>query len=246
MAPAAPMRSSKSSRRAETLPARWSLRLAVERLGTDTPKSVPSEIEELVVTGAPEPQRVRRYRLDVVETPAPARGPSTFAGKTFAIFDGNTIGAALADRLSAEGAIVRRIDQGDVVGEVDGFVDLGVVDGVTTMREMFERVRAAAIGGAKLIYVATMGGELGRGGYGGPAGLIKTVAAEWPDVRARALVDLDSTDDAAAMIHRELHADDHHVEIGYVGGVRSSLEVRARGSSPRSLRDPRSTPTPSC
>ena len=69
-----------------------------------------------------------------------------------------------------------------------------------------------------------MNGELGRGGHGGPAGLIKTVAAEWPDVRAR-VVDLDSTDDAAATLHRELHADDHHVEIGYVSGVRSSLEV---------------------
>ena len=60
----------------------------------------------------------------------------------------------------------------------------------TTMRAMFERVRGAAMGGAKLIFVATMHGELGRGGFGGPAGLIKTVAAEWPDVRAR-VVDLD-------------------------------------------------------
>ena len=197
----------------------------VQRLGTDAPKAVPSEVEELVTKPiAVDAQRVRRYRLDVVDAPAPVNGSSTFAGKTFAIYDGNAIGAALAARLTEEGAIVRRIDHGDAVGEVDGFVDLGVVDGVTTMREMFERVRAAAVGGAKLIYVATMGGQLGRGGYGGPAGLIKTVAAEWPDVRAR-LVDLDSTDDAAAMIHRELHADDHHVEIGYVGGVRSSLEV---------------------
>ena len=135
-----------------------------------------------------EAARVRRYRLDVVDAPAPAATAATaatFAGKTFAIFDGHAIGAALAERLEAEGAIVRRIDRGDAVPDVHGFVDLGVVDGVTTMREMFERVRAAALGGAKLIYVATMGGQLGRGGHGGPAGLIKTVAAEWPDVHVR-------------------------------------------------------------
>jgi NAD(P)-dependent dehydrogenase (short-subunit alcohol dehydrogenase family) len=157
----------------------------------------------------------------VIEAPAPVNGHTSFAGKRFAIHDGGLIGDALGARLAAEGATVIR---GLPEEAVDGYVDLATVNGVDTMRSMFERVRGAAMGGAKLIYVATMNGELGRGGHGGPAGLIKTVAAEWPEVRAR-VVDLDSTEDAAATLHRELHADDHHVEIGYVAGVRSSLEV---------------------
>jgi len=204
----------------------------VERLDVSKPApAAESEVEQLVVTPAmaeavTAPSReltaaVQRYRLGVIATPAPANGYTSFAGKRFAIFDGGAIGDALGAKLTAEGATVFR----EIPNEpVDGYVDLAIVDGITTMREMFERVRGAAIGGAKLIYVATMNGELGRGGVGGPAGLIKTVAAEWPDVRAR-VVDLETHHDAAGTLHRELHADDHHVEIGYVGGVRSSLEV---------------------
>ncbi|HEY6040159.1 MAG TPA: SDR family NAD(P)-dependent oxidoreductase, partial [Kofleriaceae bacterium] len=228
----------------------------VERMDMSKPgPAAPSEVEQLVTEPAGEPadeivvtgdkaerlaSAVQRYRLGMVEVPVPVNGHTSFAGKKLSIYDGGLIGDALAARLQAEGAIVFR---GIPDETIDGFIDLGVVDGVETMRGMFERVRAAALGGAKLIYVATMNGELGRGGHGGPAGLIKTVAAEWPDVRAR-VVDLDSIDsaapsgaaalpgearhaidDAAATLHRELHADDHHVEIGYVAGVRSSLEV---------------------
>ncbi len=206
----------------------------VERLDTTKPApAAGSEVEELVTARAITGQipisspsgeltaAVQRYRLGVVAAPAPANGHTSFAGKRFAIHDGGAIGDALGAKLAAEGAVVFR----EIPNEaVDGYIDLATVTGVTTMREMFERVRGAAMGGAKLIYVATMNGQLGRGGVGGPAGLIKTVAAEWPDVRAR-VVDLDTHDDAAGMLHRELHADDHHVEIGYVGGVRSSLEV---------------------
>ncbi|CAN5138421.1 hypothetical protein BH11MYX1_BH11MYX1_03800 [soil metagenome] len=201
----------------------------VERLDGSKPgPTAESEVEQLVVAPAiTEPitsgelTAVRRYRLGMIATPAPANGHTSFAGKRFAIFEGGAIGDALGDKLTAEGATVFRAIPNE---PVDGYVDLAIVDGVTTMREMFERVRGAAMGGATLIYVSTMNGELGRGGVGGPAGLIKTLAAEWPDVRAR-FVDLDTHDDAAGMLHRELHADDHHVEIGYVDGVRSSLEV---------------------
>src|SRR5207237_6230247 len=90
--------------------------------------------------------------------------------------------------------------------------------------------------GATSILVATTHGARGNGrgtdepgarrhAGGGPAGLIKTVAAEYPKLRAR-VVDLDAGDpDAAALLHRELHASDAHVEISYVAGVRSTLQV---------------------
>jgi NAD(P)-dependent dehydrogenase (short-subunit alcohol dehydrogenase family)/acyl carrier protein len=215
----------------EELATRKTLRALVawltDRLGngTVTPaKPVPSsEVEEMVTTAVQsEPVAIGRYKLAHVETPAPINGHSTFEGKRFAIFDGGAVGDALAAKLEAERATVRRFGVGEHVGEVDGFIDLGVVDGVTSMREMFERVREAAIGGAKWIYVATIGGRIN--GVGGPAGLMKTVAAEWPGIKAR-VVDLDPSADAATILHAELHANDHHVEIDYVDGVRSSLEV---------------------
>jgi acyl transferase domain-containing protein/NAD(P)H-dependent flavin oxidoreductase YrpB (nitropropane dioxygenase family)/NADP-dependent 3-hydroxy acid dehydrogenase YdfG/acyl carrier protein len=207
----------------------------VERLDTTKPApAAASELEELVTNPEPDPDiepavsargELRRYKLHVVETPAPLNGHTSFKAKRFGIYDGGAIGDALSAALINEGAIVTRGD--DALDNLDGFVDLGVVDGVSTMRAMFERIRGAVLGGARVIYVATMGGELGRGGFGGPAGLIKTLAAEFPDVRAR-VVDLESTEspaDTAAKLHHELHASDHHLEIGYIGGVRSSLEV---------------------
>jgi len=210
----------------------------VERLDTTKPApAAASELEELVTQPGPEPDEqepavsaraeLRRYKLHVVETPAPLNGHTSFSGKRLAIYDGGAVGDALASVLIAEGAVVSRAIDDDSLSNLDGYVDLGVVDGVSTMRAMFERVRGAVLGGARVIYVATMNGELGRGGFGGPAGLIKTLAAEFPDVRAR-VVDLEASDppgDAAAKLHGELHAGDHHLEIGYIGGVRSSFEV---------------------
>ena len=140
------------------------------------------------------------------------------------IHDGGDVGTALAARLEAAGASVRKIAHGEPIGEVDAFVDLGVVEGITSMRDMFVRVREAALGGAKTILVATRNGELGRAGAGGPAGLVKTLAAEWPAIACR-IVDLEPCADPAALVLAELHARDAHVEIGYVRGVRSSLEV---------------------
>ena len=81
----------------------------------------------------------------------------------------------------------------------------------------------------RVIYVATMNGELGRGGFGGPAGLIKTLAAEFPDVRAR-VVDLESTECAGECrgqaARRAVTRSDRHLEIGYIG--RRALELRGR------------------
>ena len=185
----------------------------------------PSELEEMITTPATTATMVRRYRLEIKEAPVSPSGSLSVAGKRFTIHDGGAIGTALAARLESDGASVRRIDAHEAVGEVDGFIDLGVVEGVTSMREMFIRVREAALGGARTILVATRNGELGRGsGSGGPAGLIKTVAAEWPAISAR-IVDLEPCADPAALIHAELLARDAHVEVGYVAGVRSILQV---------------------
>ena len=213
----------------EELATRKTLRALVawltERLAKDAATSH-APVTENIATPELSPTMVRRYRLDIREAPAPDSAHVTFEGKHFVIHDGGDVGLALTARLQAAGATVRHIDAHESVGEVDGFIDLGVVEGITTMRDMFLRVRAAAVGGAKTILVATMYGQFGRGGegIGGPAGLIKTLAAEWPAIKAR-VVDLEPCDDPAALLYAELCASDAHVEIGYVSGVRSSLEI---------------------
>jgi len=185
---------------------------------------------------------VTRYRLELVDAPTPPNGRPSLAGKRFAIFDGQgasgtaeqgptgSVAARLAARLAAEGAIARRIGPGESLGDVDGLVDLSARpgsslpagDGVTAMREMFERVRDAALSGVRWILLTTTSAR--ERGEGGPAGLIKTVAAEWPDIQAR-VVDLGTTCDPAEILHAELHADDHHLEVSYAHGDRASIEI---------------------
>ncbi|HEV7556020.1 MAG TPA: acyltransferase domain-containing protein, partial [Kofleriaceae bacterium] len=161
-----------------------------------------------------------RYTMSVVEAPLPINGHSTYAGKHFAI-----VGLpAIAPLLEAEGAIVRHLAAGEAVGTVDGFVHAALAgDPVPALRELFVRVREAALGGAKTIVVATsLGGRWQGEGIAGAAGLLKTIAAEYPGVKVRA-VDVEAGDDVAARLHAELHAHDEHVEIGYANDVRATI-----------------------
>jgi NAD(P)-dependent dehydrogenase (short-subunit alcohol dehydrogenase family)/acyl carrier protein len=161
-----------------------------------------------------------RYTMSVVEAPLPINGHSTYAGKRFAV-----VGLpAIAPLLEAEGAMVRHLAAGEAVGTVDGFVHAALSgDPVSALRELFVRVREAALGGAKTIVVATsLGGRWQGEGIAGAAGLLKTIAAEYPGVKVRA-VDVEPGDDVASRLHAELHAHDEHVEIGYSNGVRATI-----------------------
>jgi malonyl CoA-acyl carrier protein transacylase/NAD(P)-dependent dehydrogenase (short-subunit alcohol dehydrogenase family)/acyl carrier protein len=96
--------------------------------------------------------------------------------------------------------------------------------------------KAAAEGGASLLAVTGMGGtflsDLSRGqmakfpDHGAIAGLTKTLALEWPEVRIKA-VDLnleESGDSLALHLFEELHGADGLVEIGYDGHRRVALK----------------------
>jgi acyl transferase domain-containing protein/NAD(P)H-dependent flavin oxidoreductase YrpB (nitropropane dioxygenase family) len=99
--------------------------------------------------------------------------------------------------------------------------------------------RSARRGGAALIAATALGGAFGSAGAlaesafpgdGGLAGLVKTLAREWPSVRAR-VVDLDPrepAEDLAAFLADELRADDGWAEVGYVDGRRVRLRASAR------------------
>ncbi len=96
---------------------------------------------------------------------------------------------------------------------------------------------AADAGGSCLIAATAMGGRFAAGavdndagffpGQGGVAGLVKTLAREWPTVRCRA-VDLASSDPAATMAARladEVFAVDGWAEVGYDRGRRVRLRT---------------------
>ncbi len=93
--------------------------------------------------------------------------------------------------------------------------------------------RAARRGGGALVAATAMGGSFGSTGpsadffpgHGGVAGLVKTLAREWPGVRTR-VVDLDPLDEIQAMADRladETLIDDGWAEVGYWRGQRVRL-----------------------
>ncbi|MDR3632777.1 MAG: SDR family NAD(P)-dependent oxidoreductase, partial [Isosphaeraceae bacterium] len=97
--------------------------------------------------------------------------------------------------------------------------------------------RAAQHGGACLIAATALGGAFASigpvpctffPGHGGIAGLVKTLAHEWPGVRTR-VVDFDvsgSVEVVAANLVQEVYADDRYSEIGYQQGKRWRLAVQ--------------------
>jgi acyl transferase domain-containing protein/NAD(P)H-dependent flavin oxidoreductase YrpB (nitropropane dioxygenase family)/NAD(P)-dependent dehydrogenase (short-subunit alcohol dehydrogenase family) len=113
---------------------------------------------------------------------------------------------------------------------------------------------AAQQEGACVIAVTGMGGTFGSvpspgqpaffPGQGGVAGLVKTLAREWPAVRAK-IIDSAATESAAdlvAKILRELQANDGEVEVGYVGSrrlvLRPTLHLLDQGETPAFRIDP--------
>jgi acyl transferase domain-containing protein/NAD(P)H-dependent flavin oxidoreductase YrpB (nitropropane dioxygenase family) len=94
--------------------------------------------------------------------------------------------------------------------------------------------RASAHGGACLIAATAMGGAYASveaapaeffPGHGGIAGLLKTLAREWPQVRVRS-VDFAARDDAeviAANLVQEVLADERRSEVGYLRSRRIAL-----------------------
>jgi len=104
---------------------------------------------------------------------------------------------------------------------------------------------AAQAGGACLIAATALGGRFASAGqaraeffpgHGGVAGLVKTLAREWPRVRCR-VVDLAPGDPAAALAQRlagELFVGDGWPEVGYDAGRR--IRLRTVESPLRSIR----------
>jgi NAD(P)-dependent dehydrogenase (short-subunit alcohol dehydrogenase family) len=186
----------------------------------------PAPAPERAPVATATPPALRRFVPTTVAAPLPINGYHSLAGKRFTIHaDVLGIAPRLAALLAADGAVTRIAD-GDAPCDAEVLVHLGGIDvpsdPIAATRTLFEQVREAVIGGVGAVLVAT-----GRGGHGGAAGLVKTVAAEWPSVKARVVrLDLEEDpDELAARLRAELLADDATVEIAYPGGVRSTIKV---------------------
>lgn len=214
--------------------------LAARRHGETAATSGATVAPAPVPEPAAPPATVGRYVFARIPAPSATPRAAAFAGRTMIVVDdGLGVAPALASRLSADGAAVQVIGPGErATGAAhQSLIHLAGLaatahdgDGATAaMTAMFDHVKDAVVGGASSLMVVTgLGGRFGdsppdahlRGD--GAGGLIKTVAAEWPTVRARR-VDLDPRETPARLaelLHAELATDDDLLEIGHAHGER--------------------------
>ncbi len=179
--------------------------------------------------------------------------------------DDADLATALADRVRETGVPARVVapstaHRNPPKGQVGGLVMLSPPDPLTSacwsaesevrLRNAFLLAKsvgtalrnAAEAGGALLASVSRLDGAFGlRGGafnplHGGLAGLVKTAAQEWPQVRCRALdlpVDWNDASAAAEAVFADLAADGP-IEVGLDRGERWGLEL---GEQPAPIGD---------
>jgi len=179
-----------------------------------------------------------RFIVEVEPVAPPSPAPRALRGHQIMLADdGVGVAEALAARLVDEGADVRVVAPGTLPENGEDLVDLtalGAGERPEPARHLFAWARAAAGDGERRLLAATgLGGALGQPGVraelptGGPAGLLKTVARERPELRVR-VVDVDpasAPEDVARVLATELASVDGpqaatDVEVGWQGDVR--------------------------
>ncbi len=238
----------------------------LERLSTlKTLRAMIAWLEQRNAPPAPEPTAaiqpqiagipLERYILRNQPIPAAVPANINLAGKLFLITD-DSLGLAprVAALLQAHGASTHIIEfPGNLavqehLDRVDGLIHLGSLNPAGRVRDvkrLFAVVREALLKKSRHLLVASaLGGDFGvassgadfsRGG--GLAGLVKSVAKEFPDLRAH-WVDFDlseSLDRIAHHIEQELLAENPLPEVAYHGGRRYSREVVPTALSEGSL-----------
>ncbi len=187
---------------------------------------------------------IRRYLMEL----APAEPVSTegdLTGRHVTMVGGGLgIAIELADVLTARGATVRTVstDPDTELGDVDILIHLGAAgpSEPPSLPDAFAVLRHAVLGGARQLLVVT--GTGGRMGYRtatdapprsdapagmGLAGLVRTIAREYPHVSCRAL-DIDPKETAALLTTRllaELVNPAGPEVVGYAEGVRKTLAL---------------------
>jgi acyl transferase domain-containing protein/NAD(P)H-dependent flavin oxidoreductase YrpB (nitropropane dioxygenase family) len=187
-------------------------------------------------TGVPE-----RYVVEAVEVAAADGVEAGLEGPVLIVDDGRGIALELGDLLEQRGAEAVTVDlpAAAQLADAAAFVHLGALrpGAGPLLPEGFEQFRGALAGTVRTLLVATgTGGTFGHGyretpGDGddlGLRGLIRTIAAEYPQIAARA-VDVDPKESpravAAQLLAELTHAGGPSV-VGYRDGRRTSLAVR--------------------
>jgi acyl transferase domain-containing protein/NAD(P)H-dependent flavin oxidoreductase YrpB (nitropropane dioxygenase family)/NAD(P)-dependent dehydrogenase (short-subunit alcohol dehydrogenase family)/acyl carrier protein len=182
----------------------------------------------------------RRFVVEPVELPPAAGDIPRTRGRFLIVDDGRGVALELAELLEKRGAqaITTSSPSKAELAEADALVHLAALrpGGRPVLPAAFEEVRDALLGGVAAVLLVTCGG--GRWGRGRPldgepadlgvAGLARTIAAEYPDVLARA-VDVDSKDSPraiAAQLLAELTDPDGPPVTGYQAGTRTGLAIR--------------------
>jgi len=211
----------------------------------DVPARGSQRMEAVEVDAEPVPA-LGRYVLRPRKAPPAVANGVTLEGKRFALTDdGRGIATALAGILADRGAHTRIIEPGAALDDgdggddrpVDGLIHLaGLAPGADheTVKHLFELARTALMSGASWIFAATPhGGRFAAPDedvpLGGIAGLLKTIAREWPEVKVR-VFDLDPDSEVAgvaAHICAELVTGDRRIEVGYRDGERWELVAEA-------------------
>ncbi len=184
----------------------------------------------------PSPLDRRVFRVRAIPTPDPTE---SVAGKRLLLTDdGRGVASELAGLLRADGAEVTIGNAEDLSEGFDGVVHLAPLapnSGPQDVKTLFDLARALVHNeGRLLIGVTGIGGAFGydangagRPGQGGVAGLLKSLAKEWPEGRVRA-VDVDPHESPATVagwVFSEIVADGDRVQVGWRGGARHELEL---------------------
>ncbi|ONI91376.1 hypothetical protein ALI144C_01295 [Actinosynnema sp. ALI-1.44] len=164
--------------------------------------------------------------------------PGSLAGQRILIVDdGGDVGLELADRIERLGGTAHTTQHVTTV-DADYVLYLSALrsTGEPTLPEAYEEIRTSLLSGVKGLIVATAGG--GTFGFDEPEddhepldlgmhGLIRTVAAEYPDLHVRA-VDVSTKEShrvIAASLLAELTTVDGPAVVGHASGTRHAIEL---------------------
>jgi NAD(P)-dependent dehydrogenase (short-subunit alcohol dehydrogenase family)/acyl carrier protein len=188
-------------------------------------------------SGLPHAGQPRRFLVQDVDL-APAGGELADGGRFLILDDGRGIALELAELLEQRGArtVTTEAPTEEQLGAADALVHLGTLrpGGEAVLPGEFPVIRTALAGRTRTLLVVTgTGGAFGRGRDDDPRdlglrGMIRTIAAEYPDVLARA-VDVEPKESPqviAAQLLAELADRSGPTVTGYRGGQRVGLRVR--------------------
>ncbi|MEJ8566334.1 SDR family NAD(P)-dependent oxidoreductase [Elongatibacter sediminis] len=226
---------------------------AAESTAESVPASKPEYGAQPETASADTEARVRCYGFRVVDAPlgdAPALNADSDAESATCrlaiVDDGRGIARLLADRVKAAGGEAEVIGRLDAVDDVADLIDLSCLAEAAdheVVPALFSRLkRAVASGIGTLIVASPAGGRFGLGsgadtagaGPGGAAGLVKSLAHEFPSLRTR-VVDLDPEEApeqlAQALAAEWLASGDDRIEVGYHDGRRVAWSLEALDAS---------------